>query len=135
MALVKGLIVQVLEYIGSKHSVQLPVTIVPGLGRHLFLRGPAVTRGVNMIIATNSYLNMGSFIVPLRKDSHWSSLHHLDLTTGATSRPRFRLFPAATLNRKPPSLFTLQLLLKLLPSLHPFQLTSGIGGWVIPMVR
>ena len=39
-----------------------------------------------MIIATNSYLDMGAFAVPLRKDSHCSSLHHLDPTTKATSR-------------------------------------------------
>ena len=30
------LVVQVLDHICSKHSVPLPVTIVPGLGRHPF---------------------------------------------------------------------------------------------------
>ena len=50
------------------------------------LGGLAATREVTMIIATNSYLDMVAFTVPLRKDSHCSSLHHLDLTTGATSR-------------------------------------------------
>ena len=79
------LFVQVLDHIGSKNSVQLPVTVVPGLGRHLFLGGSAGTRGVTMIIATNSYLDVGAFAIPLRKYSHCSSLHHLDLTTGATS--------------------------------------------------
>ena len=39
-----------------------------------------------MIIATKSYLDMGAFAIPLRKDNRCSSLHHLDLTTGATSR-------------------------------------------------
>ena len=58
------LVVQVLDHIGSKHSVQLPVTIVPGLGRHLFSGGSAATRGVNMIIAKNSYSDMGAFTVP-----------------------------------------------------------------------
>ena len=79
------LVVQVLDHIGSKHSVQLPVTIVPGLGRDLFSRVSADARGVTMIIATQSYLDMGDFAIPLRKDSNCSSLHHLDLTTGATS--------------------------------------------------
>ena len=46
-----------------------------------------------MIIATNSYLDMGAFTVPLRKDSHCSSLHHLDLTTGATRRTPETAFP------------------------------------------
>ena len=38
-----------------------------------------------MIIATKSYLDMGAFAIPLRQDSHCSSLHLLDLTTGAIS--------------------------------------------------
>ena len=48
------LVVQVLDHVASKHSVPLPVTIVPGLGSHLFSRGSAATREVNMIIAKNS---------------------------------------------------------------------------------
>ena len=40
------LVVQVLDHIGSKHSVQLPVTIEPELGMHLFSGGTAATRGV-----------------------------------------------------------------------------------------
>ena len=80
------LVVQVLDHIGSKHFVQLPVTIVPGLGRHPFSGGSAATRGCNMIIANNSYLDMDAFTVPLRKDSHCSTLDHLDLNTDATSR-------------------------------------------------
>ena len=87
------LVVQVLDHIGSKHSVQLPVTIVPGPGRHLFSGGSAAARGVTMIIAMNSYLDMGAFAIPLRKDSHCSSLHQLDLATGATSRTPETAFP------------------------------------------
>ena len=87
------LFVQVSDHIGSKHSVQLPVTVVPGLGRHVFSGGSAAARGVTMIIATQSYLDMGAFAIPLRKDSHCSSLHHLDLTTGATSRTPETAFP------------------------------------------
>ena len=33
------LVVQVLDHLVSNHSVQLPVTILPGLGRHLFSGG------------------------------------------------------------------------------------------------
>ena len=86
-------VVQVLDHIGSKHSVQLPVTIVPGLGRHLFSGGSAATIEVNMIIASNSCLDMGAFTVPLRKDNHCSTLDHLDLTTGATRRTPETSFP------------------------------------------
>ena len=125
------LVVQVLDHIGSKHSVQLPVTVVPGLGRHLFSGESVATRGVTIIIATNSYLDMGAFAIPLRKGSHCSSLHHLDLTTGATSRTPETAFPTIsgkTLNRKPSSVFTLRLLLKLLPCLKSFQVISGTRG-------
>ena len=87
------LVVQVLDHIGSKYSVQLPVTVVPGLGRHLFSGGSAAASGVTMIIATQSYLDMGAFAIPLRNDSHCSSLHHLDLTTKATSRKPETAFP------------------------------------------
>ena len=87
------LVVQVLDHLGSKHSVQLPVTIVPGLGRHLFSGGSATMKGVNMVIGKNSYLDMGAFTVPLRKGSHCSSLDHLDLTTDATSRIAETAFP------------------------------------------
>ena len=82
-----------LHHLGSQHSVQLPVTIVPGLGRHLFSEGPAAIKGVNMIIAKNSYLDVGVFTVPLRKDSHCSTLDHLDPTTDAISRTSETAFP------------------------------------------
>ena len=39
-----------------------------------------------MLIANNSYLDMGAFTVPLRKGSNRSILDYLDLTTDATSR-------------------------------------------------
>ena len=87
------LVVQMLNHIGSKHSVQLPITIVPGLGRHLFSGGSAAARGVTMIIATQSYLDTGAFAIPLRKNSHCPSLYDLDLTTGATSRTPETAFP------------------------------------------
>ena len=46
-----------------------------------------------MIIATNSYLDMGAFTIPLLKDSHFYSLHHLDLSTGDTSGAPETAFP------------------------------------------
>ena len=46
-----------------------------------------------MIIANNSYLDMGAFTAPLRKVSHCSTLDHLDLTTHATSRTPDPAFP------------------------------------------
>ena len=49
------LVVQVLDHLRSKHSVQLPATIVPGLVRHLFSRGVAAMNGINMINAKSSY--------------------------------------------------------------------------------
>ena len=49
-----------------------------------------------MIIATNSHLDMNAFAIPLRKDSHCSSLHHLDLTTGATSLTPETAFPTVS---------------------------------------
>ena len=87
------LFVQVLDHLSSKHSVQLPVTVVPGLDRHLFSGASAAARGVNMIVTTKSYLDMGAFAIPLRNDSHCSSLHHLDFTTGAASRTPETAFP------------------------------------------
>ena len=89
-----------------------------------------------MIIAKNSYLDMGAFTVPLRKDSQCFTLHHFDLTTGATSRTPDTASPTifdSNFEPETSSLFTLRLLLKLLPCLHPFQITSGIGDWVLTM--
>ena len=72
-------------------------------------------KAVNRIVASNSYLDMDAFTVPLREDSHWSTLDNLDLTTDATSQTSepalFKQILAATSNRKPSSLFSLQLLL------------------------
>ena len=48
---------------------------------------------VKSIIAKNLHLDMGAFIVPLRKESHCSNLDNLDLTTEATSRTPGTAFP------------------------------------------
>ena len=53
-------VVIVVDRLGAEHSVQLLVTIVPGLGRHLFSGGAApATKGVNMVISKKSYLGFG----------------------------------------------------------------------------
>ena len=49
-----------------------------------------------MIIAKNSYWDIGALTVPLRKGRHRSTLYHLDLTTGATSRTPDRSFPTVS---------------------------------------
>ena len=92
------LVVQVLDHVGSKHSAQLPVMIVPGLGRHLFPGRSAATKGVNTIIANNSYLNMGAFTVPPRKDGHCSTPWIISTSPlrqlAEHLRQLFRLLPA-----------------------------------------
>ena len=87
------LVVQVLDHIGSRHSVQLPVTIVLGLGCHILSGASPAARGVTVTIAMNSYIDIGAFAIPVRKDCHCSSLHHLDLTTDATGRRPETAFP------------------------------------------
>ena len=44
--------VQVLDHLGFKHSIQLPLTTVPGLGGHLSSGGSAAAKEFAMIIAT-----------------------------------------------------------------------------------
>ena len=73
-------------YLDSNHSVQLSVTIIPKLERHLFRGELASLKEANMIIAKNSYLDMGAFIIPLRIVNHCSTLDHLNPTTDVTSR-------------------------------------------------
>ena len=77
------LMVNVVNHQGSTHPAQLPVTILPGLGRHLFSWETAAVKGVNMVIAKRSYLDLGDFKVLLRKDGYCCTLDHLDLTTAA----------------------------------------------------
>ena len=75
---------------------------------------------------------MGAFAVPLRKDSHCSSLHYLDLTTGATSRTPETAFPTISGSHfKPETVLdghASTATEAILPCLHPFHLTSGMGG-------
>ena len=77
------LIVEAEDQQGIKHQVQLPVTIVPGLGRHLLPGGTAPTKGVSMVIAAISCLDLGNFKV--RTDENCSMLTYLDLTIAPSS--------------------------------------------------
>lgn len=82
------LVVIVVDHLGAKHSVQLLVTIVPGLGRHSFAGGKTARKRVNMVVSNNSYLDLGEFQVPLRKGNNSSTLGHLDLNTAAEAAER-----------------------------------------------
>ena len=67
--------------------------IVPGLGRHLFSGGTAAAKGVNVVIAKRSYLDLRDFKVPRRKDDYCCTLDHFDLTTAAQSQASETAFP------------------------------------------
>ena len=58
-----------------------------------------------MIIAKNSYLDMGAFTLPLRKDSHCSILDNLDLITDTTSRTPETAFPTISRSNFKPETF------------------------------
>ena len=91
-----------------------------------------------MIVATESYLHMGAFAIPLRNDGHCSSLHRCDPTTGATSLKPESAFPTISgKNIQPETVLAVHAstTLKATSLPKPFQLTSGIGCWVIPMGR
>ena len=47
----------------------LPAINVPGFFRHLFSGGTAALKGLNTVIAKESYLDVGQFKIPLRKDA------------------------------------------------------------------
>ena len=72
---------------GTKHPIQLPVTIVPGLGR-LFSGGSAATKGVSVVIAARSYLDLGNFKVNLRTEENCSTLTYLDLAIHCSIKHR-----------------------------------------------
>ena len=54
---------------GLIYDTVLPAINMPGLGRHLVSGGTATLRGVNTIIVKESYLNVGQFKIPLRRDT------------------------------------------------------------------
>ena len=57
----------------------LPAINVPGLGRHLFSGGTAALKGINTVIIKESYLDVGQFKIPLRKDTECPTIDYLDL--------------------------------------------------------
>ena len=132
------LFVEVLDHIGSKHSVQLPVTVVPGLSRYLFSGGSAAARGVTISSPRSRIWTWVHLLYPYVKTA--TALLCIISTSPLVLpaehlRQRFRPFLAKTLSRKPSSLFMLRRLPKRLPCLKPFQLISGTRGWAIPMGR
>ena len=61
------------------HDMLLPAMNVPGLGRHLFSGGMTALKGIYTIIAKESYLDVGQFTIPLRKDTECRTIDYLDL--------------------------------------------------------
>ena len=64
---------------GFLHDILLPAMNVPGLCRHLFLGGAVVLREVNIVIAKESYLDVGQFEIPLRKDTNCPTIDYPSL--------------------------------------------------------
>ena len=71
--------VRVTDTEGFLHEIMLPAINVPGLGCHQFLGGSAAFRGVSTIIAKKSYLGVGEFKIPLRKDTECPTTDYLDV--------------------------------------------------------
>ena len=64
---------------GFLHNMLLPAVNVPGLDRHLFSGGAVALKGINTMIAKESYLDVGQFKIPLRKDTECPTLDYLNL--------------------------------------------------------
>ena len=52
---------------------------MPGLSRRLLSGGAAALKGINTVIAKESYMDFGQFKIPLRKDTKCPTLDYLDL--------------------------------------------------------
>ena len=83
------------DYLGAKHAVRLPVTVVPGLGRHLVFEGTPSAKGINMVITKRSYLDLGDFSVPLCNELA-ASLAPATATAAATASETTTGAPPAT---------------------------------------
>ena len=68
-----ALIVRVTDTQFFLHDMLLPAINVPGLSRHLVSGKAAALKEVNMGIAKESYLDIGQFKIPLRKDTDFPS--------------------------------------------------------------
>ena len=73
------LIVRVTDVQDFLHDMLLPAMNTRGLGYHLFPRGTVALIGVNTVITKISYLNVGHFKMPLRKDTDCPTTDYLDL--------------------------------------------------------
>ena len=73
------LAVRVTDAQGFLHDMLLPAMNVPGLGRHLISGGTAALKGINTVIAKESYLDVGQFKISLRKDTECPTFDYLDL--------------------------------------------------------
>ena len=103
--------------------MQLLVTTMPELGWHPFSGGTAAAKGVDMVIAKHSYLDLGDFTVPLRKDNHCATLNHLDLTTASASQATKTAFPTVSGNFKPDIVLAAQVAPTALSA------TIGVNTW------
>ena len=73
------LLVRVTDAQYFTHDMLLPAMNIPGLDRYLFLGGTVSLKGVNMIIAKQSYLDVGQVQVPIRKDTDCPPIDYLGL--------------------------------------------------------
>ena len=64
---------------GSFHDLLLPAMNMSGLGRHLFSGGMMALERVNTAIAKESYLDVGQFKLPLRKDTDRPKMNYINL--------------------------------------------------------
>ena len=63
------LTVPVTDVWGVFYDTLLPVTYLPGPGRHLFSGGTAALKEINSTIAKEWYLDVVQFKIPLRKET------------------------------------------------------------------
>ena len=70
---------------GDPRPVRLPFICVPNLGRHLFSGGTARKQGVSTIIASTSFIDMGTFKIPIRPDNVCDTLFYFDLAIAPDS--------------------------------------------------
>ena len=73
------LTVRVTDAQGFLHDMLLPAMNVPRLGRHLFSGETAALKGVNTVIAKESYFDYGQFKIHLHKDTDCPTINYLDL--------------------------------------------------------
>ena len=58
---------------GKERTANIPIVIVPGIGKHLFSSGSAKSRGIKTIIGDSPRLEKDNMHFPLREDGRLSS--------------------------------------------------------------